>query len=133
MPVTHRLILLLAAFPSSALIALSVLFLVDVPWGYRFLIAGAVFLISELALAFAMSRIPPRMGPETIPGRDVSVLSDFARSQCGSYIGYVQLSGERWRARTVEPVHAAPRVGHRVKIERVEGCTLLVSPLPVFD
>jgi len=133
MTISQRLILLLAAFPSSAVIAASGLFLLDGSWEQRLLIASAVFVLSELLLAFGMSKIPPRMGPETMPGKEADVLSDFEMGQCGSYVGYVQLAGEKWRARTAGPVSAAPRSGHRVRVTCVDGLTLLISPLPVFD
>jgi membrane protein implicated in regulation of membrane protease activity len=130
---SHRLFLLFAAFPVSAVIATSTLFLLGGSWEQRVLIASVVYALGELVSALVVSKIPPRMGPETIPGREAEVLSDFTMGQCGSYVGYVRLAGENWRARTAGAVSAAPGTGHTVRVKRVDGLTLLVSPLPIFE
>ena len=129
----HRCILLLAAFPTSAVLVVCTLLLPDVSWGIRLLLAGGVFFTSEMLLAAGLARIPPRMGPETLAGTDVSILTDFTTAECGAYTGYVQLAGERWRAQTTGPVLTVPRMGQRMRIEGIEGLTLRVTPLPALD
>lgn len=133
MTATHRCILLLAAFPTSAVLVACTLLLPDVSWGTRILLASGVFFTVEMLLAAGLARIPPRMGPETLAGTDVNALTDFTAAECGAYTGYVQLAGERWRAQTAGSVPTGPRTGQRLRIERVEGLTLLVAPLPVSN
>ena len=127
MGISHRIILLLVAFPFSTALALGVYFSLSGRLEHNLLIAVAVFLLSELFLGYAASKIPASVGREAIPGREVEVLSDFAKEQCGSYIGYVQLDGEKWRACILDGKGMVPRTGSRVRVESVDGLTLLVS------
>ncbi len=127
MSISHRLILLLVAFPFSAALASGVYLFLSGRLEYDLLIAAIVFVLSELLLGYAASKIPASVGREAIPGREVEVLSDFAKQQCGSYIGYVQLDGERWRACIRRGEGTVPRTGSRVRVESIDGLTLLVS------
>lgn len=126
----HRIILFLAAFPFSVAFAAGTYILLEVARGPRLIVATMAFVVAELVLGYAASQIPPRMGVETIPGREAKVLSDFAEEPGGSYVGYVQLDGERWRARVLGGRGHVPLAGGRVKVERVDGLTLLVCSVP---
>jgi membrane-bound serine protease (ClpP class) len=70
--------------------------------------------------AFAMSkaigarRRPVTVGPEQIVGMEGVVRDD----------GYVFVRGELWRASSDQPL----RTGQRVRVQRVEGLTLAVTP-----
>jgi len=127
MSISHRVVLLLVAFPFSAALASGVYFFLSDRLEHHLLIAVAVFMLSELLLGYAASKIPASVGRETIPGREVEVLSDFAKQQCGSYIGYVQLDGERWRACVPRGEGTVPRTGSKVTVKGIDGLTLLVS------
>jgi membrane protein implicated in regulation of membrane protease activity len=124
----HRSVLILAALPTSAVISTLVFLPLEGNWLWRLVIAAGVFVGSEILLAHAASRIPARVGPEAMIGRNVKVLCDFAVGECGSCSGYVRLDGERWQARVVAPLPALPETGDQLKVEGVEGLTLLVSP-----
>ena len=127
MSISHRVILLLVAFPFSTALAAAVYFFLSGRLEYDLLIVATVFVLSELLLGYAASKIPASMGREAIPGREVDVLSDFAKQQCGSYIGYVQLDGERWRACVPGGEGTVPRTGSKVTVKGIDGLTLLVS------
>jgi membrane protein implicated in regulation of membrane protease activity len=118
----HRSILILAALPTSAVISTLVFLPLEGDWLWRLVIAAGVFVGSEILLAHAASRIPARVGP------DAKVLCDFVVGECGSCTGYVRLDGERWQARVVAPLPALPETGDQLKVDGVEGLTLLVSP-----
>jgi membrane protein implicated in regulation of membrane protease activity len=123
----QRIVLLLLAFPFSALLAVSVYWTLDLPAWYGLSIAALIFIAVELLLQRLASRIPPQVGPESLPGQEVEVLSDFQRGEHGFYAGHVRLRGERWRARAAGPQEHVPRPGSKARIERVEGVTLWVS------
>ena len=123
----HRSILILAALPTSAVISALVFLALEGDWLVRLALAASVFAASEILLAHAVSRIPARAGPEAMIGRNAHALSDFVIGECGSCTGYVRLNGERWQARVVSPLHALPETGHQLKVEGLEGLTLLVS------
>ena len=44
----------------------------------------------------------------------------------GSGEGWATVEGERWQVRAAQPL----RVGQRVRVTRVDGLTLEVSPVP---
>ncbi len=107
-------------------------------------VAGAVMLIDgdvpglEISLAFVVPlaatsalvlagiggfalrarRKPPVSGIEAMAGLPVEVLGDFVGE------GWVQVGGERWRARSEVPLAR----GGRARIVAVDGLTLLVKP-----
>lgn len=124
----HRSILILAALPTSAVISTLVFLPLEGDWLWRVVIAAGVFVGSEILLVHAASRIPARVGPEAMIGRNAKVLCGFVVDECGSYTGYVRLDGERWQARVVAPLPALPETGDQLKVDSVEGLTLLVSP-----
>lgn len=124
----QRIVLLLLAFPFSALLAVGVYWALDLPARYGLPIAALTFIGVELLLQRLASRIRPQVGPESLPGQEVEVLSDFQRDEHGFYAGHVRLKGERWRARAAGPRERVPRPGAKARIERVEGVTLWISP-----
>jgi membrane-bound serine protease (ClpP class) len=126
MTVWQRIVLFLLALPFSAALAVGVVWGAGLALTQGLAVTAVVFIASELLLNYFASKIPPRTGPETLPGQEVEVISDFATDQGGSCTGYVRVHGERWRARATSP-SAGMTAGHRVRIERVEGLTLWVS------
>jgi membrane-bound serine protease (ClpP class) len=44
----------------------------------------------------------------------------------GSGQGWATVEGERWQVRAAQPLHT----GQRVRVTRVDGLTLEVSPIP---
>lgn len=124
----QRVVLLLLAFPFSALLAVGVYWALDLPVRYGLPIAALTFIVVELLLQRLASKIRPQVGPESLPGQEVEVLSDFQRDKHGFYAGHVRLNGERWRARAAVPLERVPRPGEIARIERVEGVTLWIAP-----
>lgn len=128
MTAAQRVVLLLLAFPFSALLAGAVYWSLDLPARYGAPIAALTFIAVELLLQRLAARIPPQVGPESLPGQEVEILSDFQRDEHGSYAGHVRLNGERWRARAEGSWERVPHAGAKARIERVEGVTLWILP-----
>ncbi len=124
----QRVVLLLLAFPFSASLAVGVYWALGLPVRYGLPIAASIFIAVELLLQRLASRIRPQVGPESLPGQEVEVLSDFQQEEHGFYTGHVRLRGERWKARAAGPQEHVPRPGAKARIERVEGVTLWISP-----
>lgn len=130
MTLRHRIILLLVALPFSTGLALATFVLLEATWAVRIVAAVAVFAGSDLLFRYAAARIPARTGPETLPGREAEVVADFVEHHDGTRIGHVRLDGERWRARIALRGQPVPGPGNTVRVEGIEGLTLVVSPLP---
>ncbi|MFZ5556308.1 MAG: NfeD family protein [Pseudomonadota bacterium] len=128
MTLKHRVTLLLLALPFSGALAVAAFFLLDLPLSYRLAAAATVFIVSELTLHHLASRIPARTGTETLRGREATVISDFDDDGDGAVTGYVQINGERWRARAEPGQRRLLRPGAAARIVRVQGLTLWVSP-----
>lgn len=126
MTLRHRLVLLLLALPFSGALALGTYVLLEISPAADAGIAIAVFVASELVLHRLAALIPPRSGPETLPGREARVITGFRPERGDTLAGYVLVHGERWRARLPASM-PAPVVGQVVKVERVERLTLWVS------
>ena len=56
-------------------------------------------------------------------GRMIGALGEVI--ECGGAEGWAAVAGERWRVRAAQPLHA----GQRVRITRIDGLTLDVSPI----
>ena len=80
---------------------------------------AAVFMLWTLTRFMGLRRRPAKTGQEELVGSEASVLEDFNGK------GHVRLHGERWHARSTEPL----RKGQRVRVVRVEGLTIEVEPL----
>ncbi len=90
----------------------------------RSLIVGVALVASSLLLALVfvlmrMRRQQPVSGAEGMLGEVAEVLDDFDQH------GDVFVHGERWQANTTAPV----RKGDRVRIEKIEGLQLQVTPV----
>lgn len=127
----QRIVLFLLAVPFSGTLAAGAYVLLDFSPLMDGALALAVFLASELLLQRLASRIPAKTGVETLPGREAEALADFQPDEVGGQAGYVRVDGERWRAR-LAGAGSPPRVGDRVRIQRVDGLTLWVA-LPRRD
>lgn len=79
---------------------------------------SALMLAGIGSLALRARRRPVVSGSEAMPGNMVVALEDFEQE------GWVQLSGERWRARSEAPLTR----GARARIVAVDGLTLVVQP-----
>lgn len=81
-------------------------------------IVSALVLAGIGAYALRSQRRPVVSGAEAMVGSRVEALEDIREE------GWVQLGGERWRARTAKPL---PR-GGRGRVVAVEGLTLMIEP-----
>ena len=110
----HHLLLLL---PLLALILFFVL-----PWPIALLLYLPILGASLWAYSKAWQALqqPPETGEENMIGHQATVLAVQPHSI------EVHIDGERWLARTDQPVQP----GQKVIVEDVEGLTLLVRPLP---
>ncbi|MDX1464461.1 MAG: nodulation protein NfeD [Halomonas sp.] len=86
---------------------------------------GGIALLAAGLMLWVMTRFiglrrrPPRTGQEELVGSEALVLEDFSGQ------GHVRLMGERWRARSPEPLAR----GQSVRVTAVDGLTLEVEPL----
>ncbi|SFT39384.1 NfeD family protein [Halomonas saccharevitans] len=86
---------------------------------------GGIALLAAGLMLWVMTRFiglrrrPPRIGQEELVGSEALVLEDFTDQ------GHVRLMGERWRARSPEPLAR----GQLVRVTAVDGLTLEVEPL----
>jgi len=122
----QRVVLFLLAIPFSGSLAIGAYLLLDVTPLADAATAVGIFIGSELLLHHLASRIRARTGTETLPGRPAEVITAFESDRHGAATGYVQVHGERWRARIAD-ASPAPAVGERVRVERVDGLTLWVT------
>jgi membrane-bound serine protease (ClpP class) len=97
----------------------------DVP-GYRiswaligsFAVVSAAFFIMVMTVVAKSRRRPVVSGPEHMIG-DTGQVIDWDGGT-----GRVRVQGEIWRARAAEPLNP----GRQVRVERIEGLTLVVQP-----
>ncbi len=82
---------------------------------------AAAFMLWTLTHLTRLRRRPPHTGQEDLVERQAVALEDFTHS------GRVRLHGERWKAVTNIPVTK----GQILKVERVNGLTVEVSPAPL--
>ena len=82
-------------------------------------LVSAGFVIAVAGMAAKARRRPVVSGTR----RMIGVLGEVI--EFGDGEGWAAVDGERWRVRAVQPLH----VGQRVRITRIEGLTLEVSPI----
>jgi membrane protein implicated in regulation of membrane protease activity len=98
-------------------IVLALLFL-PWPWNLVTILGGLAIEMGELAWGLSLARRwKPRTGAEAMIGEEAMVVT-----ACRP-VGEVRVQGELWRARCDEGADA----GETVRIERIEGLTLVVS------
>jgi membrane-bound serine protease (ClpP class) len=103
-----------------ALLVAIVLAFVFLPWPWSLLaiLGGAAIEVGELTWGLRLARRwRPRTGAEAMIGEDAEV------SAACRPVGQVRVRGELWQARCDE----GAGVGDTVRIERIEGLTLVVS------
>jgi len=88
------------------------------------LIVIVTLVSAALVLAIAGMAAKARRRPVVIgTGRMIGALGEVI--EFGGAEGWAAVDGERWRVRAAQPLH----VGQRVRITRVDGLTLDVSPI----
>jgi membrane-bound serine protease (ClpP class) len=88
------------------------------PWSLAAILGGLAVETVELTWGLRLARRwRPRAGAEAMIGEEADVMS-----ACRP-LGEVKVRGELWRARCDEGADA----GERVRIERIEGLTLVVA------
>ena len=88
------------------------------PWNLAVILGGAAVETVELAWGLSLARRwKPKTGAEAMIGEDAEVVS-----ACHPH-GDVRVRGELWRARCEEGAD----VGETVRIESIEGLTLVVA------
>ncbi|WP_328185393.1 NfeD family protein [Marinobacter sp. OP 3.4] len=85
-------------------------------------VAGG-FILWTVTRFMGLRRKAPAVGMEHVSEERCRALDDFERDG-DHYRGHVQLSGERWKAVSDEPVTR----GQWLRVERVDGLTVTVSP-----
>lgn len=98
------------------------------------LIGGVALVASGLMLWVMLGfmhlrRRPPRAGQGELIGAEATALDDFALDEFGEPTpsrGHVRLRGERWNARSAQPV----RAGQRLRVTAVDGLTVEVTSEP---
>ncbi|MDZ7851097.1 MAG: nodulation protein NfeD [Halomonas sp.] len=88
------------------------------------MIGGVALLAAGLMLwvvtrFIGLRRRAPRTGQEELVGSEATAVEDFERK------GHVRLMGERWNARSTQPLTR----GQAVRVTAVDGLTLRVEPL----
>lgn len=90
-------------------------------WSVVILALGIVGEIGEIVWGRRLARRwRPKTGPTTMVGRTAEVVSPLRPR------GQVRIDGELWEARST----AGAASGERVRIEAVDGLTLVVTPEP---
>jgi membrane protein implicated in regulation of membrane protease activity len=88
------------------------------PWSLAAILGGLAIETVEVTWGLRLARRwRPRTGAEAMIGDEAEVVT-----ACRP-VGEVKVRGERWRARCDEGAD----VGERVRIERIEGLTLVVG------
>jgi membrane protein implicated in regulation of membrane protease activity len=100
-----------------------VLAAVSSPWSIVLLLVGCVLEVVEIAFLRRWSkridrRTKPTTGAEAMIGRPAEVVEPCRPR------GTVELDGERWRARC----EAGADIGETVRVESIDGLTLVVVP-----
>jgi membrane-bound serine protease (ClpP class) len=100
-------------------IVLALLFL-PWPWNLLVILGGLAIEVGELTWGLRLARKwRPAIGAEAMIGEEAEVTA-----RCRP-VGQVRIQGELWRARC----EAGADVGETVRVERLDGLTLVVSPL----
>jgi membrane-bound serine protease (ClpP class) len=94
-------------------------FAIPLPLIVGLTVVSAAFVIGVVGMAVRARRRPVVSGRERLVGLVGEVL------EFGGGDGWLWVDGERWRVRSVDPLHA----GQRARVTRVDGLTLEVSPL----
>ncbi len=90
------------------------------PWNLLVILGGLAIETGELAWGLRLARRwRPTTGAEAMIGQEAEVVAACRPD------GQVRIAGELWQARCA----AGAGVGERVRIERLDGLTLVVSPL----
>ena len=90
------------------------------PWNVVMILGGLVIEVGELAWGLSLARRwKPRTGAEAMIGEEATVVS-----ACRP-LGEVRVQGELWQARCDEGAD----IGESVRIESLDGLTLIVSRL----
>jgi membrane protein implicated in regulation of membrane protease activity len=88
------------------------------PWNLVLILGGLTVEVGELAWGLSLARRwKPRTGAEAMIGEEATVVAPCRP------LGEVRVQGELWQARCDEGAD----VGETVRIERIEGLTLVVS------
>jgi membrane protein implicated in regulation of membrane protease activity len=88
------------------------------PWNLAAILGGLAVETGELAWGLSLARRwKPKTGAEAMIGEEAEVVA-----ACRP-LGEVRVQGELWRARCAEGAN----VGETVRIERLDGLTLVVS------
>lgn len=96
-------------------------FVVPMPWSILVLLAGVVLEVGEVVWGRRLARKwRARTGAEAMIGATAEVVSPCRPR------GQVRVHGELWQA----VCEAGAEVGERVRIEALDGLTLVVVPLP---
>jgi membrane protein implicated in regulation of membrane protease activity len=104
-----------------ALIVAIVLAFVFVPWPWNLLVIFGGLAVESVELAWGLSlarRWKPKTGAEAMIGEEAEVVV-----ACHP-VGDVRVQGELWRARCEDGAD----VGETVRIESIDGLTLVVAP-----
>lgn len=90
------------------------------PWNLAVILGGLAIETGELAWGLRLARRwRPATGAEAMIGRHAEVVSPCRPD------GQVRIQGELWQARCA----AGADVGDTVRVDRLDGLTLVVSPL----
>ncbi|RBP29763.1 nodulation efficiency protein NfeD [Marinobacter pelagius] len=87
-------------------------------------IVAAGFILWTVTRFIGLRRRHPVSGSEQLTHEQGEALDDFIRGH-EHYTGHVRISGERWNARSEQPVTA----GDRVRVTGIEGLTVTVEVL----
>ncbi len=116
-----------------AFVAGSVMLMDDRNLAVSLPLIGGVALIASGFMLWVMLRFlrlrrrPPRAGQRELVGAEATALDNFATRDPREHTpvcGHVRLRGERWRARSQQPVHA----GQQLRVTAVDGLTVEVVP-----
>lgn len=101
-------------------VALAV-FVLPSPWGVVAVVAALVVEVGEAWFWWWLSRRRgPAVGVEAMLGQTATVVAPCRP------LGQVRIQGELWQARC----EAGADAGDRVRVEGIEGLTLVVAPVP---
>jgi membrane-bound serine protease (ClpP class) len=91
------------------------------PWNLLVILGGLAIEAGELTWGLRLARKwRPATGAEAMIGEEAEVVAPCRPD------GQVRIQGELWRARC----DAGADVGDTVRVDRLDGLTLMVSPLP---
>jgi len=119
----------------AAFVAGSVMLMDDRNLAVSLPLIGGVALVASGFMLWVMLRFmhlrrrTPRAGQSELIGAEATALDDFALDDFGESApahGHVRLRGERWNARSEQPV----RVGQRLRVTALDGLTVEVTPEP---